>query len=348
LVASFSGSTGVPGTGTESVATFTAPAATPNIFINTPTIDLSPYAGQTPAFEFLAPGDITINRSLTFTGFPANANSFLGLTAGDQLLITPGSTVEADVGIFSLSANGQSGMTLNGANIVDHDPSGIIIIDAPSSLSIVNGSTIEAQNAVGLLSNNDITITGSTIVGTNVVDIDSLNGNVNLNSPQLISTQSLVVSAGGSITATSTGNGGGGGGGGGNGDFQVNNVTLTAGNDITINGNSQNPSAGPPTSSFTFLMTAANLIQLQNLDFGGFATVNMTAHTINLTNADFANGSAVSLTSHFGVLAAGANTNQPSVPGDVNFINNVTYGGSPAQNHIVSSGPGITIRGGAP
>ena len=37
-----------------------------------------------------------------------------------------------------------------------------------------------------------------------------------------------------------------------------------------------------------------------------------------------------------------------SVLGDVNFINNVTYNGQPAQTHIVSSGVGITISGGAP
>ncbi len=349
LVTFFSGNTGVTGTGTETIGVFTAPAATPNIFINTPTIDLSLNAVQTSDFEFIAPGNITINESLAFDGLPDNANSFLGLIAGDQLLITPGSTVEADVGIFALSANGQNGMTLNGANIVNHDPSGIIIIDAPSSLSIANGSTIQAQNSVGLLSNNDITITGSSVVGTNIVDIDSLNGNVTLNSPELISTQSLVVSAGGSITATSTGNGGGGGGGNGNGDFQVGDVTLTAGNGITITGNAQGPDAGTLTSSFVFMMTAANFISVNNLDFGGFATVNMEAHTINLTNINFASGSTVKLESNNGLL----NTSNTSQLGYVNFINNsVTYGGGSTTGHLnFSQTPVngmINISGGAP
>jgi hypothetical protein len=341
LVTFFSGNTGVPGTGIVTIGAFTAPASAPNIFINTPVIDLSPYTGQTSAFEFIAPGNITINESLTFNGHPANANSFLGFIAGDQLLITPGSTVEADVGTFALSANGQNGMTLNGVNIVNADPTGSISIDAPSSLSIINGSTIQAQNNIDLASNNDITITGSAVVASNNLDIDSLNGNVTVNSPELIGAQSLEVSAGDSIMVTSNGNGNGN-----NGNFQVGNVTLTAGNGITINGNSQTPSAGPLTTSFTFLMTAANSISVQNLDFGGFAKVNMTAHTLNLANADFANTSTVNLRSHFGNLNMGS-----SVPGDVNFISNVTYGGGPTAGHINFSTPVngmINISGGAP
>ncbi|HXC03051.1 MAG TPA: FecR family protein [Opitutaceae bacterium] len=343
LVTFFSGNTGVPGTGIVTIGAFTAPASAPNIFINTPVIDLSPYTGQTSAFEFIAPGNITINESLTFNGHPANASSFLGFIAGDQLLITPGSTVEADVGEFLLTALGQNGMTLNGANIVNNDPTGTISIDAPSSLSISNGSTIQAQNNINLASNNDITITGSSVVANNNLDIDSLNGDVTINSPQMIGAQSLEVSAGDSIMVTSGGNGNGNGS---NGNFQVGDVTLTAGNGITINGNSQTPSAGPLTTSFVFMMTAANFISVQNLDFGGFATVNMTAHTLNLTNADFANTSTVNLRSHSGLLNMGS-----SVPGDVNFISNVTYGGGPTAGHINFSTPVngmINISGGAP
>jgi hypothetical protein len=331
-------------TGPINIAAFIAPMATPNIFINTPSINLNPYASQASDFEFLAPdGNITINRSVTFYDLPVNASSLLGLIAGDQLLITPGSTVEADVGNFLLNANGQNGMTLNGINILNHDPMGDITIDAPSSLSITNGSTIQAQNSLGLFSNNAVSVIGSILSATNLIDITSFNGSVNLDSPELINTQFLRIIAGGSITITG-GHNGGGGGGGGNGNFQVGNVTLKAGDGITLDGSTQNPVAGP-VQPFNFNMTAVNLLSVQNLDLGGFATVNMTAHTINLMNIDFANGSTVNLTSHSGVLNIGS-----SMPGDVNFISNVTYGGPGqlAQNHIVSSGPGITIAGGAP
>jgi hypothetical protein len=89
-------------------------------------------------------------------------------------------------------------------------------------------------------------------------------------------------------------------------------------------------------------MTAGNLLTAQNLKLD-YMTVNLTAHTINLANVAFSNNSTVTLTSHFGVLNMGS-----SVSGDVNFISNVSYNGQPAQNHIVSSGPGITLVSGAP
>ncbi|HXB01986.1 MAG TPA: FecR family protein [Opitutaceae bacterium] len=322
LVTYFSGSTGVSSTGT--IAAFTAPIATPDIFINTPTIDLSPYASQASGFEFIAPGNITINKSVAFNGLPANSNSFLALVADDQLLITPGSTVEADVGIFALIANGQNGMTLNGVNILNNDPMGSIVIDSPSI--VINGGSLQAPS-----------------------EIELLGGNIALSNPSLISTGFLFVDATtGSINVTGGHNGGGGGGGGGgNGNFQVGNVTLVAGDTISLDGSSQNPVAGQ-AQPFVFNMTAANLIQVQNLDFGGFQTVNMTAHTINLANIDFSSGSVVRLTSHFNALAGGPNTNQASVPGDVNFISGVNYNGQPAQGHLVASGPGIIIAGGAP
>jgi len=302
------------------IAFFAAPIATPNIFFNTPTIDLTPYASQTPAFVFGAPENITINRSVAFDGLPANSSSFLELVAGNQLSIVSGSTVEADVGFFSLTSGGAGGLTLNGVNILDNDPMGVVAIDSPSLT--INGGSIQAPSGIELSG-----------------------GNIALNTPGLIKTGFLSLTATGSIMVVGGHNGAGGSGGGGNGNFQVGNVTLNAGGDISLDGSTKNPNAGQQQTNFTFNMTAVNSLSVQNLDFGGYAAVNMTAHTINLTNLDFANTSTVTLTSHFGVLAPGANTNQPSVPGDVNFINNVTYGGNPAQGFI---GRGIGIKGGAP
>jgi hypothetical protein len=301
--------------------TFEAPPDTPNIICNVPTVDLSPYAGSSSAFGFVAPNNITINGSVTFKGLAANLTSLLEILAGNQLSIASGAIVEADVGTFFLGADGPNGMTLNGVTILDKDPMGNIVIESPSL--IINGGSIQASSYIELLG-----------------------GNIALSSPSLISTGFLFMNATGSINVTG-GHNGGGGGGGGNGNFQVGNVTLVAGDTISLDGSSQNPVAGP-AQPFVFNMTAANLIQVQNLDFGGFQTVNMTAHTINLANIDFSSGSVVRLKSHFNALAPGPNTNQPSVPGDVNFISGVNYNGQPAQNHIVLSGTGIVIAGGAP
>jgi hypothetical protein len=301
--------------GPTAITLFSAPDATPNIIVNTPAIDLSPYAGQSPLFEFWAPDNLTLNGSVAFNGNFA----LLELGAGNQLSIASGSTVAADVVSFELLANGPNGMTLNGVNILNNDPMGDLEIDSPSLM--INGGSLQAPITIALSG-----------------------GNIALNNPALIKTGFLFINATGSIMVNG-GNDGGHGGGGGN--FQVGNVTLNAGDGILLNGGSANPVAGP-AQLFTFNMTAANLLQVQNLDFGGFQTVNLTAHTINLTNIDFSNGSNVSLASHFGVLNVGS-----SVPGDVNFVSNVTYGGpgQPAQNHIVSPaapGTGITITGGVP
>ena len=52
---------------------------------------------------------------------------------------------------------------------------------------------------------------------------------------------------------------------------------------------------------------------------------------MNLSNINFPGGSTVNLYSQTGQLAANPNTGAASVPGHVNFILNVNYGGNPAQ-----------------
>lgn len=66
----------------------------------------------------------------------------------------------------------------------------------------------------------------------------------------------------------------------------------------------------------------------------GAAIINLDARTINLIGVDFKSGANVTLTSGMQGLAPNPNTNAPSVPRMVNFIRNVTYGGSPAQNFV--------------
>jgi hypothetical protein len=207
-----------------------------------------------------------------------------------------------------------------------------------SSAVTINGGSIQAPSFVELVAGGNISIANSSLItnGTNgTVFIGSVNGSVTMSSSTL-SAGTLDIFAGGSVTVTSDLSH----------NFQVSNVTVNAGDSIFVDGNNSNPGVGVAQPG-SMVMTAVNSLTAQNLKFD-FTTANLTAHTINLTNISFSNNTFVTLTSHFGVLAPGANTNQPSVPGDVNFINNVTYNGQPAQNHIVSSGPGIIIAGGAP
>jgi hypothetical protein len=69
----------------------------------------------------------------------------------------------------------------------------------------------------------------------------------------------------------------------------------------------------------------------------GAASINLDAKTINLSGVDFKKGADVVLTSGLQGLAPNPNTNSPSVPRKVNFIRDVTYGGSPAQYFVDSN-----------
>jgi hypothetical protein len=337
FISTFSFSNGVGGT--SSFSAFIAP----NITINTPTINLSPYGSE---FSFIADGafdfnstssssspfnnegTLTINGSVTFTGLPVSSASFLELIAGNQLTISSGSTVEADVGTFILEALGSGGMTLNGVNIVDNAPSGDIVIGALSSISLTGSSFHTPRNGtVSFFSEN----------GSVTIDVSGQAG---------INTGTLDITAAGSITFTDS-----------NSNSQSstqgvnsNSGTITAGDSIFVNAGNSTPAVGNtgPLGQGTLSFTAANLIQMQNVSFGN-SYINITANTINLSNVDFQSGSQVSLACLNGMLAGSPNTNQPNVVmGDVNFIKNVTYGGSPAQNFVPIAQGGALSSGTAP
>jgi hypothetical protein len=300
---------------------FEATADLPNIFINTPSIDLSPYANNTTlenGFAFYAPGisgtpdsgggQLTINRSVTFNGLPTSSDTFLELVA-NTISIAPGSTVEADVGGFFLySFSNETGMAFNGVSLIDNAPTGEIFVEADQDISMTN-CTLTAPNGY--------------------MEIYSL-GNLTLTNP-VITTGDLDLYASGTITVSSDVQH----------SFHVANLNFDAGGDINLNGNDSNPVAGvvPALLSGSADLTATGNINMQNINVK-YATVNMAANTINLINVAFQSGSAVSLASTSGLLAPNPNTGAASVTGDVNFISNVTYAGSPAQNAI---GSGITI-----
>ena len=139
--------------------------------------------------------------------------------------------------------------------------------------------------------------------------------------------------------------------GGGGGEFvtpgknaaaSAHYLKLNSGDGILLTPNGRSLIAGgsDATASFTAGFATGNSINVNNTDFSSFAAVNMAANTINLANVAFGGGSSVTLRSLNGELAPNPNTGAASVPGDVNFIYNVTYGGGPAQNYI---GSGITI-----
>lgn len=92
----------------------------------------------------------------------------------------------------------------------------------------------------------------------------------------------------------------------------------------------------------------ANTISLSNVNFQGTGSttdISMAAKTIVLNAVAFPSNSDVHLRSQYGQLAANPNTGATPLPGFVNFVNNVTYGGSPAQFYVPVSAGGSASPG---
>lgn len=123
------------------------------------------------------------------------------------------------------------------------------------------------------------------------------------------------------------------------GDLTVNGGTYTAGSshfvrmassaDLTVN-NATFVSAFP-------MLAASRALTVNGATFTGAGTIALDARTVNLLNINFANGTTVNLRSHLGQLAPSPNTGAPSVPGHVNFIQNVNYNNQPAQFFVGST-----------
>ena len=290
-----------------------------NIFFNTPaagldplSVDLSPYARK-PEFDFVAANNLDFEGSVTFGGL--SSSSTLRMVAGNQMIFSPGVTLRANVGDFELAAPGA--MTLDGVNILNN--AGVIGLTSGSVINIENGVNINNVGITTLTASDAVNITSDTDddVGLDSTDIntDPGTGHVTLSS------------IGGSVTVTGT-------------SIQTHYLTLDSGDNILLDAGGKILKATGADAIANF--TAPNLITVNNADFSSFGVVNMAANTINLLNVAFGTGSSVSLESLNGVLAANPNTGAASVPGDVNFIQNVTYAGNPAQNYV-NNGGGITI-----
>jgi hypothetical protein len=100
-----------------------------------------------------------------------------------------------------------------------------------------------------------------------------------------------------------------------------------AGNNISIN------SPTFLTSPSGVDLKAGNQLSLFNANFTGVNSVSLDARTVILNTVDFSvlpPGQFHVIKSQTGLLAANPNTGALPVPGFVNFINNVTVGGTPA------------------
>jgi hypothetical protein len=280
-----------------------------SLAINSPTIDLSPYASPTPYFVFAA-GSLAINGSLDFTGLPANASSELFLFADNQLSIASGSTVEADVGVFLLSAGGQNGITWTGVNLKDTDASGDIVVGGYGGFGLaptLSNSPFAAAAESGTPTLSSITINGGSISAPAGVELV----------------------AGSDISVTGC-------------NITTSYLLMYSGDGILLDGTGSSLSGGGSGSAVYLEAAGSNggILTVNQCDFTPFATVSMSANTVNLTNVYLGTGTVelASLSGHW-------TYNTTAVAGDVNFISGDTYGTyrQPIQD-FVNQGGNVTVK----
>jgi hypothetical protein len=116
--------------------------------------------------------------------------------------------------------------------------------------------------------------------------------------------------------------------------FNTLNVNAVQG--LTVNSGSFTGVAGGQATAQVNL-TAGETLSVNGVSFANVVAISLSARTVNLENVNFLSGSTVNLYSQLGQLAANPNTGAASVPGHVNFIQNVNYNGNPAQLFVGST-----------
>ncbi len=306
---------------------------------------------DTHEFLLSSPATLTLDNVSLY-----NLANNLSLNSGADVAIQNGSLVYAQAKLTVNAGNNISASgaqitadsavltSLNGTIALDNttlDAFSHVICIAPTAIKlnnstinsdymVLNGSgtatvsvdntVINAPTAITAFCAGDLNITGTTISRNARLVVDSATGSA-LNSGAASGAVTLA-STSGSVNITGT-------------SITAHYLTVNSGDGILLDasGHTLTASGAGATASFT----APNLITVNNADFSSFSVVNMAANTINLSDVTFGANSSVTLRSLLGLLNVGS-----SVPGYVNFIQNVYYGADLAQNHV-NNGGGITV-----
>jgi hypothetical protein len=273
------------------------------------TVDLSPFSTK-PVFDIVAAKNLNFLNTVIFNGL--SSASQLSLIGGENIFITPGITLQANVANLKIATPGMLALD------------GVTLLNNIGKLGLTSGSAIEMNN-VFLIPAGTTTYTAPAAVNFNwggegyLGKFGPSDDNIILTDPR---SGSVKVSAGSLLTVNST-------------TITTHYLTLNSGDSILLDSSGRALTATGSGATATF--TAPNLVTVRNANLSNFGVVNMAANTLNLSDVAFGAGSLVTLKSLLGDLNVGS-----SLPGRVNFIQNVTYGGNPAQNYV-NNGGGITV-----
>lgn len=287
------------------------------VILETSTVDFSPLDGANEIF-LLADKSLQVNSNVTFTGFEDTKK----FTIVGQ---------DFDFGSNSISANFPYGMANSKFSIISRNDFSLMSATISNSVGDLD---ITAQGLMTLTSTDLFAGAYYSPPASLILQAFSMNFD------------GLYASSSGQVLIESTK------------DIVIANSQILAGNSggeffVAMDGFDVEPTpeSGPKIdlSGVTVLdlnvvtLTAsqhrlqANDISLSDVSFqgtGGTTDINMTAKTIVLDAVSFPGNSDVYLSSQHGQLAANPNTGATPLPGFVNFVNNVTYDGTPAQHYV--------------
>lgn len=322
-----------------------------SITFNSPTVSLAEFSSR-EVFRFLSLNDITLEDSVDFGSF----NGSVQLWAGGTFKKSAGKAVavRSAASNLSLAAFG------TGFSTDQPLPSSFQAI-SPRALFRMGGFTLE--NTAGSLSllAGQIELAGSRIgsngpLGIGAVQDFLLAGTANTVTPLPLTGDREVLQfpnasflGSRELVNIRTGR-----------DIGMNTAVITAprirldsGRDLKLTLVQLNDQTTAAQSSPSINLPAApvhlsarGVVDLNKVNFLS-NDVLLQARTVKLRDVGFRGGSRVILESAVGQLAPNPNTNQPAVPGFVNFIQNVRYGGTDATSSIISNGSpgaGIIIR----
>jgi hypothetical protein len=327
-----------------------------NITFDTPAVTLSGSPGS-DLFQFLAINDITFTGSTDFGVLPMGE---LQLLAGGTITAAPNTVLTADADQFTLLALGDT-FPLDGSlpeSLAD------ISLQVPLELtdfgmqntrgntSIIGGEI--RMERVALEAGKTLRVTGAGSIG--IRGADGAEPVFDPDFSELPPPNGAATLRGGSEVRVK-----------GLGSVGLQNVAIQAPKirvtsekvlKLTavqlVDGSVPNPSSPPSGAGNGTLVTSAptesvylfgkQLADLRRVNF--FANdVLIQSNTIRLENVRFRDGSRVLLESSIGRLADNPNTGAPVQPGRVNFVRNVDYGSSPAENAVIQNGPAPTPGG---
>jgi len=297
-------------------------------------VDLSPYASM-PEFDIVAKGNLNLAGSVDFTG-PSPIT--FSLVAGNQIIVAPGATINANIADFNWEAAGS--LTLDGVQVGNQI--GNTAFGLGGDFVMQNGAYIQTYGNLSIRTHGNINLSHSSLGADSIILDSALNKVgidstvVSLNSFGIFSSkQTLTVnnsafyanngrlsfrSASGSVNITGT-------------SIQANDLNVSSGDGILLDGTGQTLNLNSAT------LTAPNLIALNNAALSALTICNMQAKTITISGTTF----GLSGPYNFATSTGNVNVNGPVTPLELNLINDHLGGtaiSSAGQVHQ-TVGPGV-------